>query len=386
MCRIHLISFINAVLIILIVTNPTVFATYEKNDIKTAGARVNVLFEKATNIYAAGAKVNIEGKVKQNIWVAGALININTETEGNLHAAGSQLNIKGKVNEKARLAGADIKLYAKIGDELRAAAASINVSEEAKLLSESTLAAAMIEFNGIAEDNLKLYAHEVVFSGQASGSVIIEGHDIQLSDHAQIGGDLIIRSSKDAVISPSANIIGEITKTGLEDAEFYKDRNETFGRGGFFLVLSTSIFLLGLILVFFSQGFVEHEIKILRTQTAKSLLWGIVVLFGIPLFFIISMITIIGIPIGVAALLLIPFLLILSFTTTILGVSDWLFNRNNATKKTSQRMLLLLVGVLLFVILGFVPFVGGLLILLAMLFGLGASSMTIGRYITTKST
>ncbi len=386
MHRTNLILFINTVLVTLMATTPTVLATYEKNDIKTAGARVNVLSEEATNIYAAGARVNIEGKVKQSIWAAGALININTETEGNLHAAGARLNIKGKVNGKARLAGADIKIYAEIGDKLRAAGASINVSEEAKLPSESALAAAMIEFNGIVGDNLKLYAHEVVFSGQASGSVTIEGHDIQLNDTAQIDGDLIIRSSKDAVISPNARIIGEVTKTGLEDAEFYKDRDDTNGRGGSFLVLSTSIFLLGLILVFFLQDFVEHEIKTLRTRPATSLLWGIAVLFGIPLFFIISMITIIGIPIGVATLLLVPFLLILSFTTAILGVSDWLFNRNNATKKTGQRILLLLVGVLLFVIVGFVPIFGELLIFLAMLFGLGASSITIGRYISTKST
>ena len=386
MHRKHLILFINTVLVTLIAINSAVLATYDKNDIKTAGARVNVLSEEATNIYAAGARINIDGKVKQNIWAAGALININTETKGNLHVAGSQLNIKGKVNGKARLAGANIKIYAEIGDELRAAAASINVSEEAILPPESVLAAAMIEFNGIAGDNLKLYAHEVVFSGQASGSVTVEGHDIQLNDTAQIDGDLIIRSSKDAVISPNARIIGEVTKTDLEDAEFYKDRDNTNGRGGFFLVLSMSIFLLGLILVFFLQDFVEHEIKILRTQPATSLLWGIAVLFGIPLFFIISMITIIGIPIGIATLLLIPFLLILSFTTAILGVSDWLFNRKNATKKMGQRVLLLLAGMFLFVILGFVPFLGGLLIFLAMLFGLGASSVTIGRYLSAKST
>jgi cytoskeletal protein CcmA (bactofilin family) len=355
---------------------PTVLANYQNNDIKTAGASINIITEDATNIYAAGARVDIEGKVKQNIWAAGALINIDTDTNGNLHAAGSRLNIKGKVNGKVRLAGADIKLDAIVGGGLKAAAASINISEEAKLSSETSLTAAMIEFNGTAKDNIRLYADEVTFSGKASGSVTIEGRDIQIDDTAQIDGDLIIRSSKEVVISPNTRIIGEITKTGLEDSN---------GRGGFFLILSTSIFLLGLILIFFLRDFVEQEIKTLRTQPGRSLLWGLAVFFGIPLFFVIAMITIIGIPIGVATLLLLPFLLILSFTTATLGVSDWLFNRNNATKKTGQRILLLIGGVILFIIIGFLPFLGGLLIFLAMLFGLGASSATIGRYISAKT-
>lgn len=376
MHRDKLIVFISTVLITVMVILPTVLANYQKNDIKTAGARINIITEDATNIYAAGARVDIEGKVKQNIWAAGALINIDTETNGNLHAAGSRLNIKGKVNGKARLAGADIKLDALVGGGLKAAAASINISEEAKLSSETSLTAAMIEFNGTAKDNIRLYADEVTFSGKASGSVTIEGRDIQIDDTAQIDGDLIIRSSKEVVISPNTRIIGEITKTGLEDSN---------GRGGFFLILSTSIFLLGLILIFFLRDFVEQEIKTLRTQPGRSLLWGLAVFFGIPLFFVIAMITIIGIPIGVATLLLLPFLLILSFTTATLGVSDWLFNRNNATKKTGQRILLLIGGVILFIIIGFLPFLGGLLIFLAMLFGLGASSATIGRYISAKT-
>ena len=380
-----LVLFLTIVSMVLAVNFTTVSATKEIEDIKAAGARVNVTSEDATNVYAAGARVNIKGTVKQDIWAAGALVNIDTKTDGDIHAAGSRISIMGKVAGKARLAGADVKIDAVIGEELNVAAASINIFENAKLPSNTSLAAALIEFNGTAGNDLRLYADEVIFSGKASGPVTIEGHNIQLDDTAQIEGDLTIRSSQEALISPNATIVGEIIKTGLEDSEFFKDKEDADGQG-FFLILSTSIFLLGLILILFLREFVEHNIKTFRTQPTKSFLWGLVVFFGIPIFVVITLITIIGLPIGVATLLLLPFLVILGFTTTTLGVSDWLFNRTNATKKTGQRILLLLAGVIIFAILGLVPFVGGLLIFLALLFGLGVSSVTIGRHLSTKTT
>ncbi|MDH3609924.1 MAG: hypothetical protein OEQ24_11885, partial [Gammaproteobacteria bacterium] len=206
-----LILIISTVLIILTASFTIVLATDDEQDIKAAGAKIRIISENATNIYAAGARVTIEGKAKQDIWVAGALLDIDIETAGDLHAAGSQISVKGKVAGKARLAGADLKIDAEIGEILNAAAASIEISENAKLPANTSLAGALIEFHGATKDNLSLYADEVVFSGQASGTVTIEGRNVQLDDTARIEGNLIIRSSEEAVISPNATVVGEFT-------------------------------------------------------------------------------------------------------------------------------------------------------------------------------
>lgn len=385
MRRRKLILFISTILIMLIGAFSMLLASGTKQDIRAAGAKIKIISENAMNIYAAGARVSIEGKVKQDIWAAGALVDIDTEINGDLHAAGSRVSVKGKITGKARLAGADLKIDAEIGEVLNAAAASIEIFENAKLPPRSSLAAALIKFRGVANDNLSLYADEVVFSGQASGSVTIEGRKVQLDETAYIEGSLTIRSSEEAIISPKAMVVGKLTQTGLEDSEFFKGHEDDSDGRGFFLLLSTSVFLLGFILVIFARGFVEQGITLLRTQPGRSILWGLVVFFGIPIFVIVTMVTIIGIPIGVATLLLLPFLLILGFMTTALGISDWILNRKSESKKTSQRLLLLAAGVVLFVIVGFIPFIGGLLVLLALLFGLGASAVTIGRRLNGKS-
>ena len=381
-----LVFFVSISLILLNGLFISVLASDSEQDIKSARANVSIIAEDVNNIYAAGARVSIEGKVKENIWVAGALVDVDTEIDGDLYAAGSKVSVKGIVTGKARVAGADLNIDAEIIEVLNAAAASIEVSDNTKLPSNSSLAAALIEFDGTAEDNLSLYADEVVFTGQASGSVTIEARNVNLDETARIEGDLTIRSSEKAVISPNATIVGKLTQTSLEDSEFFKAHEDNSDDLGFFFLLATSVFLLGLILVIFARGFVEQGITMLRTQPGKSILWGLVVFFSIPIFVLITMVTIVGIPIGVAALLLLPFLLILGFTMATLGVSDWILNRKSESKQTSQRLLFLAAGVIILVIVGFLPFVGGLLILLAMLLGLGAAAVTLGSHLSGTST
>ena len=357
----------------------SVLASDPEQVIKFVGANVSIMTEEVNNIYAAGARVSIEGKVKENIWVAGALVDVDTEIDGDLYAAGSNVSVKGIVTGKARVACADLRIDAEINEVLYAAAASIEVSANTKLPSHSTLTAAYIEFDGTAGDNLSLYAEEIEFSGQTSGSVTIEGRYVELDETVHIGGDLIIRSSEEALISQDATIVGTLTQISLEDSKFFKAHKDDSDDLGFSLLLATSVFLLGLILIIFARGFVEQGITMLRTQPVRSILWGLVVFFGLPIFVFLTIVTIFGIPIGVAVLLLLPFLLILGFTIAALGVSDLILNRNNESKKIRQRLLLFGAGVILFVILGFIPFLGGVLIFVALLIGLGAAAVTLGH-------
>ena len=384
MIKHKLILFISMIQIISIGLFTSAIASNSEHDIKAAGAKISILSEDANNIYAAGARVTIEGKAKENIYVAGALVDIDSETDGDLYVAGSQVSVKGKIIGKARIAGADIKIDAQVGEVLNAAAASIEISENAKLPANTSLAAALIEFGGTANGSLNLYADETVFTGHVSGSVLIEGHKVQLDESALIEGNLTIRSSEKAIISPNAKITGKLTQLGLEDSEFFKDYEDD-SDGGFLLLFSASIFLLGLILIVFARGFVEQSISFFRTHPGRSILWGLAVFVSIPIFAIVAMVTVIGIPIGVSTLLLLPFLLVLGVTVTTLGVSDWILNKSSEPKKTVQRLLLLVAGVITLILVGLIPLIGGLLIWLALLFGLGAASATLGNRLSRNS-
>ncbi|MDH3694211.1 MAG: hypothetical protein OER96_06530 [Gammaproteobacteria bacterium] len=387
-----LISFFSIALFILIslalliwTTALSTPLTSEEGDINSAGANVEINADDAANIHAAGARVTIKGKARQNIRAAGALVNIDAESGGDLHVAGSRVSLKGNVTGEAWLAGAEVNIDAVTGKALKAAGASIDVSENAKLASNSSLAAALIEFHGASEDNFNLYGDEIVFSGQASGAVTIKGRKVSVTENARIQGDLTIQSGEKAIIDPAAMITGKVTQTSLTKSDFKEEEEGVFAGVGGALIFAASAFLLGLILVVFIRGSVDRGINMLRSRPGKSILWGLAVFFGVPILAVLAMVTIVGIPIGIATLLMLPLLLLLGFTMTALGVSDWLFNRAGETKETGQRLLLLAAGVVMFVVLGFVPVLGPLLIILAVLFGLGAAVVTIGCRLSSRT-
>jgi hypothetical protein len=151
------------------------------------------------------------------------------------------------------------------------------------------------------------------------------------------------------------------------------------------LFFAVSTFLFGLILLVFTPGSVEQGISVLRSRPGKSLFWGLAVFFGVPIFAVLLMVTIVGIPIGVATLLTLPLLLLLGFTTGVLGLSDWVLNRSGEGKRTGQRLLLLAAGVVIYAALSFVPFVETLFFVLVLLIGLGAAVVTIGCRLASRS-
>ncbi|MFK8068575.1 MAG: hypothetical protein AB8D52_10030 [Gammaproteobacteria bacterium] len=357
----------------------------EDNDISKAGAKVEIITENAANIYAAGARVSIKGMARQDIFAAGALVTIDAESGGDLGVAGAQVNINGKVFGEAWIAGAELNINAESEKSLNAAGASIRVSESAKLAADSSLAGALIEFSGVAGDNLTLYGDEVMFSGQSTGSVTIEGHKVQLGENAHIEGDLIIRSSEKADISSSATIVGALTETDLSDSTFMRKDEGIIATLRKAAIFAASAFILGLILIVFLPGTVEQGITRLRTQPAKNILWGFAVFFGIPIFAIIAMVTIVGAPVGVGSLLLLPFLLLLGFTFAALGASNWFLSRDSFQEKNTNRLLFLAMSLIVLIAIALIPVIGGLVIFLAIIYGLGAAVVTIGHRLRSKS-
>ena len=349
----------------------------QEDDINLAGARVDIAADDASSIHAAGALVTIRGKASQDIMAAGARVDIDAEAGGDLNAVGSRLSVEGEIMGEAWLAGAELKIGAVTGSALKAVGAWIEIVEGARLGPDSSLAAALVEFRGLAGDNLRLEGDEVVFSGLASGSVAIDGGKVRITEEAKIDGHLTVRSREVADISPAATIAGDVTPIVSKDSDSDGEQEESSIGLGSALIFGGSTFLLGLVLVFFTRGSVEETIATLRYQPGRSILWGLAVFVGVPVAAVVAIVTVVGIPMGVVALLAFPFLLLLGVTATVLGVSDWILNRSAEPKDTGERLLIFVGGVAIFAIISLVPVLGALSVMMAVLFGLGATSVTV---------
>lgn len=375
---------ISAIIVLIISLLFTTSLANDDNNISKTGARVEIVATDAQNISAAGARVNVKGTVTEDTWLAGALIEVDLKSSGNLYAAGADITLNGKIHGNAKLAGARVSINSEIVGQLDAAAAEITVSKNSIMGPSSTLTAALIEFNGLAQDNLEINADEVIFRGEVNGIAIVEGRSIKLENNAVINGNLVIRSVEAPQVSELAKISGETTFETLTEDEYRTSQQEDEGFLSNFsgkIRMGTSAFLLGLVLILFTRNATDQMTGLLRAHPAKSILWGLGILFGLPIIILICLVSVVGIPVGLTSLFTIPFLLFLGFTAAILAFGDYLLMKSGKQRGLKQRILFLVISVFIYYLVRLIPVLGGITVFFAMLFGLGAMAVTIGNRI-----
>jgi hypothetical protein len=124
-----------------------------------------------------------------------------------------------------------------------------------------------------------------------------------------------------------------------------------------------------------------------RMRWAWSVLVGFIALICIPVAALILMFTLIGIPLGVAAIVFYVLLLFVGYVSAGIGIGQAVLQRLQASRatRTAWRVLAAVLGVLAVSLLGRVPWVGGFVVFAAMLLGIGALLLQAGPRRTLPS-
>ena len=132
--------------------------------------------------------------------------------------------------------------------------------------------------------------------------------------------------------------------------------------------------VLAAVLVAVLPGLSRRVAEAWRTRFGWSLLWGFIALVCIPAAVLILLISIIGIPIALLAALLYGALLIVGYAASGIALGLWGLARWRAEmqERTGWRIGSVVLAALALALLGSVPFVGGLVGLIAVIAGIGA--------------
>jgi hypothetical protein len=145
--------------------------------------------------------------------------------------------------------------------------------------------------------------------------------------------------------------------------------------------LTAGLVLTAIVLVAALPGFTTRVANTLQTRAAMSLLMGFAALVCIPVAAVVLLVTVIGIPLAVIAVLLYLVLLLAGYTMTGVTVGDWLLQRYRAANagRVGWRILAAALAVLVIALLGRVPWIGGLVSFVALVAGMGALVMQVRR-------
>lgn len=199
-------------------------------------------------------------------------------------------------------------------------------------------------------------------SGRVDGDVVTFADRATLAPGARVGGDLKYGDERPRV-ARGATVEGDVDKMNVDEIA---DPVGFIGAAALWIAVSASALILGLLLLWLAPRALDAAFNAATTSLGPTIGWGLFLFFGLPILAVIALVTLVGIPLGVALLLALLPLYAIGYTT-----SAWILGRR-LLRPPRGRVLAFLVGLAILRLLALIPILGGLVWFAATVVGLGA--------------
>jgi cytoskeletal protein CcmA (bactofilin family) len=287
-----------------------------------------------------GSIVRISQTVHGPLAIAAGHVVVNAPVEGNVRLAGGRIDVAGTVDGDASLAGGSITV------------------------------------TGAVKRNLHAAGGHVLIDAPVGGDVSVAGGQLQLGPNARIAGKVKFFGGE-MQRDPAAQVVGAVELVRGPHRE--NTAGERFLRGW---VWTMGLMLLAAILAGALPGPSQRMAQELRERPWMTPLLGLIALTSIPVAAVLIMITIIGIPIGILALLGYAALLLVGYVWVSVVVGGLLLQRvkPETAALTAWRMGAAALTMLAIALLVRVPLAGGVVKLAALACGVGMIVAAIARH------
>ncbi len=339
-------------------------------DVSAAGATV-IVNGQAASVRAAGASVAIHADVTGNADAAGAEVTVDGDV-GRARLAGGSVTLTGNVAGDAYVAGGVVTVTSRVGGALHVGGGQVSIGPQAVATGIIRVGGGTITFDGRAESGARLTGGSVRVNGNVTGNLVVEGGRIIIGPTAVVSGDVVVRSLNEPTVDPNANIAGtvrlEAPSTWWDQAMF---ESWPF-RFAVALFVAASTFVTGIVLMLLGRGTFEDATTLARMKVVSSFLIGLISLILLPIVAIALMVTVAGIPAGLALLFAIPILIVVSYAVAATGLADLVFNRPRAPRAAARTVIFLIVGSIFLGLISLIPVAGPVIILVLLIVGAGA--------------
>jgi hypothetical protein len=227
--------------------------------------------------------------------------------------------------------------------------------------------------DGTVNGSLTAFDAPVTISGRVNGDVVVFNGGVELASGANVTGDVV--SQKDPIVASGATIGGTTRRVQTKvDWEGFG----WVGRLAWWLAVSFSTLLIGLALLWLIGRGATGVVDTGRSRIGPSIGFGLLAFFGLPILAIIALVTIVGIPLGLGVLAALALIYTLGYSA-----SAWIIGRRILRTGTPWVVAFLL-GWGILRVLALIPIISGLIWFAAVVFGLGALTVTIWQARSTS--
>ena len=265
--------------------------------------------------------------------------------------------------------GGKISVDAPVHGSFSAAGGKIDLGPNATISGDASLAGGNLVVRGPIEGDLHVAGGQITIDGPVGGDASVAGGSLTLGPDARIAGKLRFRGGE-LKRDPAAQVAGGTSFKPSRAHRHEPTAGERFTRGW---VWTAGLVVLAAILAGALPGPSQRLAHELRERPWPTVGLGLLALVAIPVAAVLFCITVIGIPIGVLAIIVYAALLLVGYVWLAVVVGALLLDRFKAdvAAVTAWRVGAAVLAMLILAILVRVPYVGGFLKVAAIAVGVG---------------
>ncbi|PIR96045.1 MAG: hypothetical protein COT92_03160 [Candidatus Doudnabacteria bacterium CG10_big_fil_rev_8_21_14_0_10_42_18] len=339
----------------------------------------------------------------KNLYLVGGNATVNSKTEGDLVAAGGMVNIVGDVEQDVMVAGGSLSMTGDIGGDARVAGGNISISS--KISGDLVLGGGNVSITsrGFVGGDLVMGAGNVVVDAPVAGSIKIAGGNITIN--SKVEGDVWVRSegkNSALIFGPNAEILGKVTYKGTREAVVQEgakvgtiDFTPIQARKGVrsdlaalftlaLLVKLSAWIIAGLVLVRVIKKFVRGIARSAQLKPWSNLGFGLAGVIAMPIVTVLLFVTLIGYYLGILVGISYAIMLAFSCLLSSLVLGYWILKYLSKKEEVADWQAVV-IGVVVWQLLKFIPLVGWTAMLLVFLMTFGAVMLSLKEKISQEN-
>ena len=330
--------------------------------------------EVKTDLIVLADHTQINGDVDGDLIVWSRNVTVNGHVKGDVIAFAQELRVNGPVDGNVRACVQTLQLNNTVGRNVMGWAGDVNLDEKARVNGTMTLGFGQAQLDGAVAGDLLAYGGEMGVNGLLGHNAMIHAGNVSIGPRAEIKGQTKVEAHQQPEVSPTAKLGSPLEftlkKRGPEkdysSARFYWHQTLLWGAS----------FVFGLAVLLLAPGFFFDAERACR-KAAQSIGLGLLFFFATPIVAIIVCITIVGLGVGISALLL----WVIAIYSAQVFVGSWLGERIlGEGVGVGAALGRLALGLLILRAVHMLPYIGGWIAFVVLVWGMGAMVLALYRY------
>lgn len=330
--------------------------------------------------FAAADTVHLTGTVNGDAYIAGGTVVVDGVVNGDVLVAGGTVTISGQVKNDIRAAGGTVTVSGPVGGNVTAGAGTLLISDTAKIAGSLVAGSGTMDILSPIGKGATVGAGTLNLNAKIGGNMTAGAQMMTMQQKALVKGDLKYWSEEPVQLLDGATVAGELVFTQLPKTERKPTDTAQRAVGKFVSMLMAfattmmfvtmiAVYLLGLALKMAVPEFTDHSIAYLRKSPLPAFGIGFLSTIVVPMVFFILFASVIGIPLTLPLLGGVIMMCLFGHIIGAWTIGNVLFGGEKAKVHNAWQ---LLVGMLVFGVMTFIPVLGWIAHAVIVMMGVGA--------------